>query len=143
MVAVAPPSDEQLMERLQRGDRAAFAELHRRWEGPIWSFLLRRLGQREAAEECFQEVWVRLWRGRDRYDPTRPFRPWIYTIAANLGRNQRKHPSDPELFEVASGGSDRVAARDELVKVLDSLGEPDRTVILLTGRASRPPRLRR
>ena len=48
---------------------------------------MRRLGNRTRAEEAFQETWSRVWRYRERYDASRPFRPWLYTIAANKARD--------------------------------------------------------
>lgn len=81
-----------LMGRVKLGERPAFDALFSKWRQPIWSFLLRRLGSASMAEDAFQECWARVWRFKDKYEPTRPFRPWIYTLAANAGHDQTQMP---------------------------------------------------
>jgi RNA polymerase sigma-70 factor (ECF subfamily) len=48
------------------------------------------LGDPEQAEDVAQEAFLRAFRAMDRFDPERPFRPWVLSIAANLARNQRR-----------------------------------------------------
>ena len=141
MQPVPPPSssDEHLMSLVQRDDRGAFLALYQRWRDPIWRFLRRRLGQQELAEEAFQEVWVRLWRSRERYDPERPLRPWLYTIAANIGRDHRPRAAlPPELERHIASPSAQVLARDTLSRLIDSLSGTERTIILLTAEGFTP-----
>ena len=82
------PTDEELLSRFVEGDREALGELVRRYERPLFSYLVRMLGERTAAEDAFQQVCLRLVRGADSYDPGRSVRPWLYAIATNVCRRQ-------------------------------------------------------
>ena len=82
------PTDEELLVRFVAGDREALGELVRRYERPLFSYLVRMLGQSAAAEDAFQEVCLRLVRGADTYDASRSVRPWLYAIATNVCRRQ-------------------------------------------------------
>ena len=82
------PTDEELLGRFLEGDREALAELVRRYERPIFSYLARMLGGTAAAEDAFQEVCLRLVRGADSYEAGRLVRPWLYAIATNVCRRQ-------------------------------------------------------
>ncbi len=74
------------MERVQRGDDAALAELLARYRARLFAFLTRRSGP--DAEDLFQETWLRVVRARDRFDPSRRFSTWLYQIANNLCRDR-------------------------------------------------------
>ena len=67
-----------------QGDAGAFETLYRRHRGPLYRFVLRAIKQRSAAEELFQEVWIRVIESRSRYAPQARFTTWLYTIAHNL-----------------------------------------------------------
>lgn len=62
---------------------AAFEQIVRRYEAPLFNFLRRMTGNAAEAEDVFQETMLRLYRSRDQYDPACPVRPWLYRIAAN------------------------------------------------------------
>ena len=68
----------------QHGDAGAFETLYKRHRGALYRFVLRSLHQRSAAEELFQEVWMRVIEARARYAPQARFTTWLYTIAHNL-----------------------------------------------------------
>lgn len=81
-------SDEELMRLVCRDSSSAFEEIYRRHAPAIHSFLFRRLqDDRELIPDYTQDVFMRLWLSRYRYDGTMPLRPWLYTIAYNLLRN--------------------------------------------------------
>ncbi len=83
-------SDEALMEALQRGDDHALATLMHRWELGVKAFLLR-LGVPSAdVEDVAQEAFVRLYEKRASYRVGAAFKPWLLTLAGNLGRNKRR-----------------------------------------------------
>lgn len=117
------------MIRVRAGDRAAYEGLYARWKDPTFRFLVRRTGARAQAEEAHQEAWLRVYRFRAGYDPTRPFRSWLYTIAANCGRDAVK----PELpvFALPLEPNDPADLRDRLVGALMALDPGDRRLILL------------
>ncbi|HVE41923.1 MAG TPA: RNA polymerase sigma factor [Planctomycetota bacterium] len=80
-------TDEDLIARFRdRGDRDALLELVSRYQGPIYNYLLGRLGSPQRAEEAAQETFLRMLRGLPGYRAELPFRPWLYRIALNAGR---------------------------------------------------------
>lgn len=76
-------ADEQLMLAYREGDAHAFETLYRRHRGPLFRYVLRSVRDRHAAEELFQEIWMRVIDARERYAPTARFGTWLYTIAHN------------------------------------------------------------
>src|SRR5687768_6438026 len=77
-------ADEQLMLAYRGGDTAAFEALYARHRSRLFRFVLRSMKSRAAAEELFQEVWIRVIEARSRYQPQARFSTWLYTIAHNL-----------------------------------------------------------
>ena len=77
------PADEELMLAYGGGDAEAFETLYRRHRGPLYRFLLRQVGEPAAAEELFQDVWMRVIDSRERYQPRARFTSWVYAIAHN------------------------------------------------------------
>jgi RNA polymerase sigma factor (sigma-70 family) len=76
-------TDESLMLRYAGGDPAAFEELYRRHELPVWRFVYRTLQNHAIADELMQEVWFAVAREAIRYRPTARFTTWLFTIAHN------------------------------------------------------------
>ena len=69
------------MRDAQDGDRVLYAELLRELTIPLRAFCRRRLPSREDAEDTMQEILITIHKARATYDPSRPFRPWLVTIA--------------------------------------------------------------
>jgi RNA polymerase sigma-70 factor (ECF subfamily) len=122
-------SDEALMVRVQADDRDAYVLLHGRWRERLFAFLLRRCGARSEAEEALQETWLRVYRWRQRYDRSRPFRPWIFAIATNAGRDAYR--PEPHLFELDVQPGEPGGLRDLVVSALAALDADDRRLLLL------------
>jgi RNA polymerase sigma-70 factor, ECF subfamily len=76
--------DGGLIRRCLAGDERAYRELIERYQSRVFSLALRMVRQREDAEDLTQETFVRMFRAADRYDPTRPFGAWLFTIASRL-----------------------------------------------------------
>jgi RNA polymerase sigma-70 factor (ECF subfamily) len=99
--------DAVLVERL-RGDETgeAMRALYRLYGGELYGFTLNAIGDRGAAEELVQEVFLRAWRHAGRYDPERAaVRTWLYQIARNAIIDSRRRASvRPELTHHASAG---------------------------------------
>ncbi|MCC6488868.1 MAG: sigma-70 family RNA polymerase sigma factor [Candidatus Hydrogenedentes bacterium] len=74
-----------------QGDMGAFGELVRRYEGPLYRFLRRMLGNAAEAEDVFQEAMLRVYLSRERFDVSASFRPWLYRIAANCCRDRMRY----------------------------------------------------
>jgi len=79
--------DVALMMALQRGDESAFAELVTRHQTRIISLIYRFVGNEAEAEDLAQEVFLRVYRTRHRYQPKARFSTWLYRIAANISLN--------------------------------------------------------
>jgi RNA polymerase sigma-70 factor (ECF subfamily) len=94
--ACSAPADEELLRRYRRhGDRRAFEQLVRRYEGELYSYLRRYLSDAAMAEDAFQATFLQVHLKCDQFDEARPFRPWLYTIATNqaidAGRRNKRH----------------------------------------------------
>ena len=89
--------DEDLMLRVAGGNREAMSPLLRRYASPLLTFIRRMTGDWHRAEELFQEAFLAVWQNRGRYEYPRPFRSWLFGIAANKCRADfRKAPGVPE-----------------------------------------------
>jgi RNA polymerase sigma-70 factor (ECF subfamily) len=74
-------SDEALMLAYAAGNAVAFDTLYARHKGPVYRYLLRHCGNAGAADELFQDVWMRVVRSRASYVVSAKFTTWIYTLA--------------------------------------------------------------
>jgi RNA polymerase sigma-70 factor (ECF subfamily) len=74
------------------GDRSAFDALFRRWAAPLLRYLERMLRDAAAAEDLVQEVFLRVYGARERYEPQARFSTWLYRIATNLALNELRRP---------------------------------------------------
>ncbi|MFO0677623.1 MAG: RNA polymerase sigma factor [Polyangiaceae bacterium] len=78
------PTDESLMLRYQRGDRAAFTVLVRRHQGPLYNFALRHLRVGSLAEDVAQDAFARVAMNAADFKHEARFSTWLYAIARNL-----------------------------------------------------------
>ena len=77
-------SDSELITRIGAGDRHAFELLYRRYARSVFGLALRRLGERERAEDAVQETFASIWRSARSYRPERgAAAPWLYAVARN------------------------------------------------------------
>ncbi len=79
-------TDEELMAAHARGERAAFDVLFTRYAARLYQVLSRGLRRPEDAKDLVQQTFLQVHRHRADYDPSRGFRPWLYTIALNIRR---------------------------------------------------------
>ncbi len=109
----APTTDDAvLVERLRADETGeAMRALYRLYGGELYGFTLKALGDRGAAEEIVQEVFLRAWRHADSYDPARAgVRTWLYQIARHAIIDARRRaavrPGLPhhEPADEAAGG---------------------------------------
>jgi len=75
------------------GDARAFEELVERYQKRLLNFVYRTIGDRERGEDLVQEVFIRVHRHLHRFDQTKKFSTWIYTIASNLAKNELRNRS--------------------------------------------------
>ena len=116
----------RLMLQVQGGDQGAFAELERRYGARVLGYFYRQLGDRTEAEDLTQEVFLRLYRSRQRYQPRARFATWVFHITQNVARNavrsRRRHP----CVRLDTTGSEEGGLLDVLLS--DSGDAPSRPV---------------
>ncbi|MBV6654660.1 MAG: RNA polymerase sigma factor [Mameliella sp.] len=106
---MAGPSDEELMQRIQRGQESAFNSLYERYGKRMYRYFYRMLGQsEELAHDFTQELFLKIIEQPKAFDTSRRFSTWFYTVAGNLVKNEyrrkAKQPQQTALNE-ASGAT--------------------------------------
>lgn len=107
---MAIDSDLELMTRVSRGDTESFTVLLQRHRSPVLNYFVRMVRDRALAEDLTQEVFLRVYQARERYQPEARFTTWLYRIATNLALNAlRDRKSErvaeaPERQEGEEGG---------------------------------------
>ncbi|HYM80264.1 MAG TPA: sigma-70 family RNA polymerase sigma factor [Candidatus Limnocylindria bacterium] len=86
--AIPSLSDEDLMGRVAEDDERAFTELVRRFQARVTNLVSRVLNDRECSDDLAQEVFVRVYVHRRNYRRGSKFSTWLFTIAANLAKNE-------------------------------------------------------
>jgi len=92
-------TDERLAERCRDGDLEAFGILYERYRRPILAYLYQIVRDYDQAACIGQDVFLKVFQRADRYDPTRRFSTWFYTVARNTAldwlqaRNRRPQVS--------------------------------------------------
>lgn len=126
-----------LVVRCQLGERAAWEELVERWHQPMWRFIVGMLGNREAAEDMLQVVWLGVVQSLVRLrEPTR-FEAWMYRIARNAiadrMRSQYRRPLEETFEEGVSsvGPLGSIDLTDSLHNALSKLHPTDRETTVL------------
>ena len=80
-------SDVQLMLGVKRGDDESFELLLQRYRTSLVNFLYRMVRDAATAEDLAQEVFLRVYRARKKYEPSAKFTTWLFRIATNLALN--------------------------------------------------------
>ena len=86
-----------IIEAHLAGDPRAFGEIVARYQVRLLNFVYRMIGDRERAEDLVQEAFLRVYRHLNRFDRSRKFSTWIYTIASNLAKNELRNRSRSPL----------------------------------------------
>jgi RNA polymerase sigma factor (sigma-70 family) len=141
---VAAGSDKELVERLQRGEEAAFDAAYARYGKRLYSFLYRLAGRRDLADDLYQETWLRLARHAGRLTPDTDLAGWLYTVARNQYFDHHRSATldDERLREThllplpqATEAPDEAASandtRERLERALAELAPAHREVLLL------------
>jgi len=119
MSAPEPRDDDRgvaLMLAWQGGDEAAFDALVEAYSGQVYALLTRFMGRSSAREDMVQEVFLRVIRAKDRYEPTARFTTWLYRIVFNLAVNetQRSRSRATWSLDAPIGGGDDGPTHDAL-----------------------------
>jgi RNA polymerase sigma-70 factor (ECF subfamily) len=109
-------SDEQLVVAHRAGDSSALRALIERYQGELHGFLTRLVGSRAGADDVFQEAFLQVHLSADSFDEERRFKPWLYTIAANKGRDflRRQKRRQAMSLDAPVGASGEAALVDLL-----------------------------
>ena len=105
-------SDEELMGRIARRDAQAFEVLIRRHQRRILNLIYRSIGDRIEAEDVAQEVFLRVWRAAEDYEPKAKFTTWVYRIAVNLCLDSIKSPYYRQSFVHPERGVESPAEKE-------------------------------
>ena len=126
-------TDEALMADMRRGSREAFEAIFERYRGAMWGFYRRRLRDRARAEELVQDVFVAVLENAVRYEPRAPFRSYLFGIAFNLLKAERRRggaAASAAEGEPAAAGTDPDTAL-WVRRALASLDADDREIVML------------
>lgn len=96
--------EQEIIGRVLGGDRSAFAGLVEKYQGPIFNLAYRMTGTREDADDLTQETFIRAYQNLRRFDQTKKFFTWLYTIGINLIRNHLKK-NVRDISHLAAAGS--------------------------------------
>lgn len=145
-------SDEDLMARVAEDDERAFPELVRRFQSRVTNLISRVLNDRNGADDLAQEVFVRVFIHRRNYRRGSKFSTWLFTIAANLAKNEIRRrvrrrnwfsldaltevlqDSAPQLADPTENheiGLEREQLREEVGKAIATVPEKYRLALVL------------
>ncbi len=82
--------DIRVIRQVLRGDRDAYADIVERYKNPIYNLAVRLTGSLSDAEDLAQDAFIRIYEILDRFDDSKRFFPWMYTVALNVIRNDVK-----------------------------------------------------
>ncbi|HUP19694.1 MAG TPA: sigma-70 family RNA polymerase sigma factor [Gemmatimonadota bacterium] len=86
-------TDSELVQLFLGGEPRRFQQLVERYQSRMVNFIHRSIGDRDRAEDLAQEVFIRVYRHIRRFDQSKKFSTWIYTIASNLAKNELRNRS--------------------------------------------------
>jgi len=81
-------TDAELVAAILKGEQELFSDLVQRYQGRLVNYLYRLLRNAPEAEDLAQEVFLKLYRALDRYDPSYKFSTWLFRVAQNAAIDQ-------------------------------------------------------
>jgi RNA polymerase sigma-70 factor (ECF subfamily) len=123
-MSAAVDLDTLLMISVQRDDASSFAELLNRNRTLVINYLSRMVVNRAIAEELAQDVFIRVYRSRQTYEPTAKFSTWLYRITTNVALNyfrDEKRSQNQISLDVHDSIQVRREAQDQSLLVEDRL----------------------
>ncbi len=139
----SPDSDDALVERALKGDMSAFSRLYDRYEKPLFNFICQYVGDYEAAQDVFQETFIRAYRKLQRYQLGTNFSAWLHRIAINQSKDEFKRRRRRPISSItqSEGGeetdllatiSDESLTPEELLTRKEQAGRVRRALTRLT-----------
>jgi RNA polymerase sigma-70 factor, ECF subfamily len=116
--------DSAVVTAFLGGEERAFSELVERYQTRLLNFIYRTIGDRDRAEDLVQEVFIRVYRHLHRFDRSKKFSTWVYTIASNLAKNELRNRSRNPLvlFQTMRGSNEE---EDRPLQFEDATSRPD------------------
>lgn len=123
-------SDEALYREVRQGSKSAFEKLYAKYERPLFSYLLRRLENRQEAEEVFHETMLSLFKGPEAKFQEGAFAGWLFKVALHISLNRLRSRRREKIALVAfkdqesrayDPGTDAAADPDAIRKLEDSV----------------------
>jgi RNA polymerase sigma-70 factor (ECF subfamily) len=124
--------DRDLLTRVRHGDLAAMNELIRRHTAALHGYLWRLAGS--DIDDLFQETWIKVWKNIKRYDMNRPFKPWLFTVASNVYKDQWRKNQVRDKYEQQAPVPDTHHSTDhkmDIKKALSTLPPEQRNALVL------------
>ncbi|MDA0780989.1 MAG: sigma-70 family RNA polymerase sigma factor [Rickettsiales bacterium] len=132
---------EELMHRSQQGDKQAYASLLGECNRILKGYLMKKISNSEDVEDIIQEILISLHNARHTYDKSRPFKPWLFSIAKfrlydHFRKIYKKSENESDyLNEISHEFDINVTESDdeyeELYGAIDELPEKQRKIIEL------------
>ena len=128
-------SDAQLILALRKGDESAFETLYERHHRAVLNIAYRLLGDRDAAEDIAQEVFVKLYTSPGSYRPTARLSTWLYRVTHNACideiRKRKNRPVElvPEVHSPEASEPDELA--EAVRAAVAALPEKQRLAVVL------------
>lgn len=115
-------TDEALMRRVAtEADERAYDTLYERHARRLMGFLCRQFcGDEALAADLMQDTFLRVWASRQRFAPEAEFRPWLYTIACNLCKNEFRRRAQTGLFRQETAATAAPAGDSGAERQLDA-----------------------
>lgn len=86
-------SDEELMLYISNGKEKAFNELHSRYAKKLLYFFFQKLNDEEKAQDFLQDIFIKIIDNPTKFDATKKFSSWIYSVAYNMCKNEFRDES--------------------------------------------------
>ncbi len=112
-------NDTELMKRYAAGEEGAFQEIVSQYKDGLYGFLRRFLNRADLVDDVFQETFMQLYVSRDSFDPSKPLRPWLFTIAANKARDALRRTQRIDSNNLGSLFDSEEHSIDDVLDVLD------------------------
>ena len=118
--------DSAVVTAFLGGEERAFSELVERYQTRLLNFIYRTIGDRDRAEDLVQEVFIRVYRHLHRFDRSKKFSTWVYTIASNLAKNELRNRSrNPLVLFQTLRGSQGSEDEERPLQFEDTTSRPD------------------
>jgi RNA polymerase sigma-70 factor, ECF subfamily len=117
--------DSAVVTAFLNGEERAFTELVERYQTRLLNFIYRTIGDRDRAEDLVQEVFIRVYRHLHRFDRSKKFSTWAYTIASNLAKNELRNRSRNPLVLFQSMRGQGEEGEERPIEFEDATSRPD------------------